>query len=908
MKKKYSIIKKLTTLKLTFAIVILNCLFSNAQNVKQGATVSTNSGSGLASSYATLDAAITALNAATISSPVVINLNVPQIAPLGGYAITAEGTTVNTITINGNNNVVTANAGLTAGSISDAIFKLVGADYVTLQNFTIIENPANTVNTPALNNTMTEWGVALLYATTTNGAQNNTIANNTITLNRTYTNTFGIYSNSTHSATAPSTSATATTATGSNTGLSILSNTISNVNLGIVVVGPTAAADHNQSVTIGGLTTGNTITDFSTGAALSTFANVSATSYGILVRNTANFSISYNTITSSNGGYTGASAYRGIFIPAFSNAPVGNLVQTINNNTISLRPAASVAITGITTEATTGNATSSLSISNNDFIASTHTVAATSAMTFISNLMAHLNTSINGNTFTNMSVLTSGSVNFIANSVARPANAVCNVNNNRIINGFIKTTAGGTVSFYNSASTTPNTGTETNSGNNFSNISVTGTTSISGWVCADGATTTPFGPSKTITNNIFSNIIGGSGTIAILTASLSNANGNSTVSNNTISNITGGGSMVGLISSQGRQIITNNTVTNLSTAGNAVVNGISITGGTNQTVTKNKIGNLESTNTTGSVNGLLISGGLLVNATNNLIGNLVTPIRNSTTDGVRGISITSTAATSNVNIYNNSITIAAVSTGTDFSTSGIFHTTNATATTAVLDLRNNIIVNTSTSTGAGNSVAFRRSSAVLTNFAATSNNNDLVAPIIFADGTNTSATIVAYQTLVAPREALSITAIPTFLSVVTSNPNFLHIDGTVTSPIESGASVIATVTDDFDGDIRQGAGGYTGTGTAPDMGADEFESTLSTTSFDDSNFVFYPNPTNGILNIIYTTAISEVTVMNLLGQTVMITKTNDLNVQIDLSSLSRAAYLVKVIADGQEKVIKVLKQ
>ena len=49
---------------------------------------------------------------------------------------------------------------------------------------------------------MTEWGVALLYVTTTDGAQNNTIQNNTITLNRTYQNTFGIYSNSTHSATA----------------------------------------------------------------------------------------------------------------------------------------------------------------------------------------------------------------------------------------------------------------------------------------------------------------------------------------------------------------------------------------------------------------------------------------------------------------------------------------------------------------------------------------------------------------------------------------------------------------------------------------------------------------------------------------------------------------------------------
>lgn len=75
----------------------------------------------------------------------------------------------------------------------------------------MLENPANTTTAAASNN-MTEWGVAVLYASTTNGAQNITIQNNTIDLDRTYQNTFGIYSNSTHSATSVTTSATATTA------------------------------------------------------------------------------------------------------------------------------------------------------------------------------------------------------------------------------------------------------------------------------------------------------------------------------------------------------------------------------------------------------------------------------------------------------------------------------------------------------------------------------------------------------------------------------------------------------------------------------------------------------------------------------------------------------------------------
>ena len=37
----------------------------------------------------------------------------------------------------------------TVGNLNDAIFKLVGADFVTIQGFTMQENAANTVNTPA---------------------------------------------------------------------------------------------------------------------------------------------------------------------------------------------------------------------------------------------------------------------------------------------------------------------------------------------------------------------------------------------------------------------------------------------------------------------------------------------------------------------------------------------------------------------------------------------------------------------------------------------------------------------------------------------------------------------------------------------------------------------------------------
>ena len=394
-----------------------------------------------------------------------------------------------------------------------------------------------------------------------------------------------------------------------------------------------------------------------------------------------------------------------------------------------------------------------------------------------------------------------------------------------------------------------------------------------------------------------------------MATSYSNANGNSTIANNTISNIVGGGAITGMTSVQGKQLITNNTLTGLTTTGASIVNGISITGGSNQSVTKNKIGNLETNNAGGSVNGVLVSGGLLATVVNNTIGDLRTPIRTGAADGVRGISLTLTTANGTVNVYHNTINLNATSTGVDFSSSGVFHAASATATTAVLDLRNNIIVNNSVANGTGNSVALRRSTNSLANFATTSNNNDLVAPIIFSDGTTTAATLAAYQALVAPRETNSFSATPNFLSTVVSNANYLHIDPSIPTLIESGATPIASVTDDFDGNIRQGILGYVGTGSAPDVGADEFAGLLGTTTFDESNFSFYPNPTSGVLNIISNgKEISEVTVVNLLGQTIMIEKVNGLEVQIDLSSLSRAAYLVRVVAEGQEKVIKVLKQ
>ncbi|WP_347066136.1 T9SS type A sorting domain-containing protein [Flavobacterium sp. WV_118_3] len=769
------------------------------------AQVTTNGGSGLNPTYPSLAAAITALNGATITSPVAITLTGNETAPAGGYVITAEGSSTNVITISGSTSTIMAPTPQTSGALNDAIFKLVGADWVVIQGFTMTENPANTTTTAGTNN-MTEWGIALLYGSATNGAQNNVIQNNTISLNRTYQNTFGIYSNSTHSATAVTTSNPATGTNGGNHNLKVYTNDISNVNIGILVVGPSAAADHNMGLDIGGGTTatGNSITNFGTTGTFSSYANVSGSVNGVLVRNTRNLNVSNNIITSSNGGVT-SGTLRGVYVPSFSNTPTGTtlIVNSIDANTISLRTGtAGGVIMGIAYEGSTVNTNTTLNINNNDFNTFGHTVAGTGAITLISNTAATLNTNIGANKFTNLSVNTTGNFTFISNSVTHAAGSVTNVNNNLIVTAFSKTGAGGTVYFYDSFGSTVG-GTEINQGNNFSNVTLTGATTLGGFRTADG--NTPTYPTKIVMNNTFNNITTGNGTMTILNAGYSLVGGTSNVSGNVISNITGANSIVGITSAAGDQNFFNNTISGLTTTGGSTVSAIAITGGTLQNIYKNKIYNIEANNASGVVNGILVSGSTTVNLSNNIIGDLRTPISNAANPLV-GINITGGTT---VNASYNTVRLNATSTGASFGSSAI-----SVSTTPTVSLRNNIFVNQSTPNGTALAVAFRRSGTSLTTYDAVSNNNLYFGPTLFADGTNTDTVLATLKTRMGARDSASISENPTWTSTTGTNAGFLHINTTVPTQIENGGTPVVGITDDFDGDVRNA--------TTPDIGADEF--------------------------------------------------------------------------------------
>ncbi|MFY7664747.1 beta strand repeat-containing protein, partial [Flavobacterium sp.] len=895
------------------------------------------------SCYPTLASFITALNAGTITGAVncYINAGYTETAPAGGFTITATGTTTNTITFikngSGANPTFTAPAH-TAGSLTDAVIKIIGGDFITIDGLTLQERNFTPVSadTASGTNTMTEFGVALLYASATNGAQNNLVRNCTISLNRTYTNSFGIYSNTRHTATAVATTADITATTGSNSNNRFYSNTISNVNMGIALIGSGNASFMDTGNDIGGTSsaTGNTITNWGGASAAGGFNSNTVTNYCIFLNHQVGENVSFNTITSATVSGT-AVTFRGIFKNYSVIAPTGTFTSNINNNTITLNSGftsgtfehinsqgmtalatatininnntilnsavsgtasssniigianssapgtlsiSSNVFRGITSTATTGGftaisnsgavvntinitnnqignasgnavtfsaatsgtvngisnsggaTTAALVITGNDFRGIVHSTAGTSAHNYIINSAATLSQNISSNTFTNLTVNTTGSVTMISNNVALTSTGSKTINNNSIVTGFNKTGAGGTLTLHFDNANSVAGSTVSNNGNNFSNITVSGSTIIDGFRNTDGGS-----PTKNVQNNTFTNWTAGSGAVVALTVSF-NAAAQTVCSGNLVSNITSSGNITGITTAAGNIDLSGNTVHSLTSSGASTVSGISVTGGSSgvvQNFSRNKVFNLENSNASGFVNGMLVSGGVTVNLFNNVIGDLRTPNANAA-NALIGLNITGGTT---VNASFNTVRLAATSAGALFGSSAI-----SASTTPTLTLRNNNFVNLSTANGTGLTVAYRRSSTTLSSYNAASNNNNFFAGapsasnVVFNDGTNTDQTIAAYRSRVSTRDNASFSENANFASTTGSDANFLNINTSIATQLESGGIPVSGITTDFAAATRNTS--------TPDVGAFEFSGTpldLVAPS------ITYNNLTNGIV-------------------------------------------------------------
>ena len=87
-----------------------------------------------------------------------------------------------------------------------------------------------------------------------------------------------------------------------------------------------------------------------------------------------------------------------------------------------------------------------------------------------------------------------------------------------------------------------------------------------------------------------------------------------------------------------------------------------------------------------------------------------------------------------------------------------------------------------------------------------------------------------------------------------------------------------------------------------------YDASLSSGSFDNANLSAYPNPVKDVLNVSYTSEISSVKIINMLGQEVISKNINATSSQIDMSQLSAGTYIVNVTVGDTMKTLKVVKQ
>ncbi|MFZ4399669.1 MAG: T9SS type A sorting domain-containing protein [Bacteroidales bacterium] len=752
-------------MKKQFIFLIIICLFTNITQAQL------NGIKNIPGNYASISTAIDSLNMFGVGNGgVIFNIaaGYTEIAPSCGFVITANGTIANTIafkkTGTGNNPLLTA-ALLTTSTTYDGVIKIAGGDYITFDGIDIVENASNTIY-------QTDWGFALLKGNATapfNGCQFITIKNCNISLNKTNTSSVGIYAGN-HTGTSNA-NLPITATTDAMNFAKFYNNIISNVYIGISISGYSAISpytlyDSNNEIGVDGL---NTITNFGS-------ANISVR--GIYATNQKDLKIANNIINSSLNGLS-SSAY-GIF----TQTGISSNVDIYNNNI-------------------------SLSFTSGSLTQNIYAIYNAMGNTAASNTVNIFNNNISN---CNLSSASSGGLQGITNTATA---SIVNIFGNNINDNSLAG-SGNFIGIFNNANLATNP-LNIYSNNIFNNAK---TGSSGNMFCSQALTATVNFHNNSIHNN------SANGSSAFYAYYNSGAPVSEAYYNNTIYNLTHNGFGVlnafHLVSTaSGTKNIYKNNIYALNTGGS--VNGLYCTSGNPANIYKNNIYNLSSSGTNNQAIAINYSG-----TTGNIYNNYISEIKATATNhtiGVIGINL----GGSNQNLYYNTIYLDAISSSiTTFGSAGIYK-----SATSIGEFRNNIIVNNSTAgpVGASYTVAFRISGEYNSNYyTGTSNNNCFYAGIpsasnlIFFDGINPEQTMSDFQTKVAPAEIASFSENPPFTNTI-SSPYNLHLQTNLSTGCESGGLkiTIPSITDDFDENIRWGEAGYTGTASATDIGADEFE-------------------------------------------------------------------------------------
>ncbi|MFZ4413952.1 MAG: T9SS type A sorting domain-containing protein [Bacteroidales bacterium] len=775
-------------------------------------TLSGNYTVGSGGNYATIEAAIIALNNSGIGiGGVILNVAAGHSETFSTQTagiLNATGSITNPIIFQkvgiGANPLITAATGTTTNS--DGIIKIAGGDYITFDSIDVQENITNLTPT-----TQMEWGYAIVKGSnisTANACQFVTIKNCSITLNKANAATVGIYSGN-HGASGISSMLVDSTIGAANH-CKIMGNTISNVYAGISLNGFAAAID---------LTLYDMDNEIS-GNSISNFGGLSFIACGITTIYNGNINILNNNIT---GGTANNTVY-GIYI----NTANGQNITINGNRVFNLNTSNTTDNSHVPIYCNAGNnaANNTVLIYGNLLENGIHYSTGTGKIYAIRTTSAPTNLIIRKNIIRNNSLRGSSSSSFFT-GISIESNAIyCKVDSNKIYGNSIASNSSASFPFYGISifGNVLTTIMEVNSNSIYDN-SINRPTSSEAFYGISNTIALPI--EKYSYNSLHDNTHNGNGIMYGIY--LNTATGAKSINNDSIYNFTGKSTIYGIYSTYGDTLACYNNV----------------------------IFNLQTSITTGGCYGITLPTGInAANIYNNFIYGLKAPSA-SNADAIRAINITNTTALSNIAIYYNTIYLNAISSGANFGTSGIYHTASATSTTSSLDLRNNIIVNNSTANGTGLNVVYRRSSNFFSNFSAFSNNNLFYAGIpssknlIFYDGTNSDQLITSYQTRVSPRESVSVTEMPPFINTAFL-PYNLHLDFNINTQAESGGQKITspTITTDFDGDIRWGGTTYAGSGTSTDIGADEIEFIMPPNDAGMTLITEPLNPTNaGIQNV-----------------------------------------------------------
>jgi hypothetical protein len=821
--------------------------------------------------YLNLAAVITDLNQKGISSNVIIKIpaGYTEIAPAGGFqlgstllngTLTAsqrlifirDGLGKNPILYSGNGRGNTAGSGFNIAGV-DGIFILSGCDYVTINGIDLMDvSSIMPSETPTPYDAM-EIGYGFNKLNTTapyDGCQFDTIMNSTITLKRTTGLSRGISVNNTAYNDPALVSLPISAVSDAHSYNVFMNDSIQNVaNAGIWINGYNAVAntslyDQNNVVH------GNVVVDYLGSTSVGGFSPG-----GIVMANQTNNIITGNTIDNYNGGIRGAIA---------STGNIGGILNTFHINTA----AGSSALNP-----------SNVTVTNNFVRITQGSSSLTTGISAITVGYSYGNTTINNNNLKFVTTVANGGGTYTGISFTLGGNNIPGTTQNFKNNHLDSVTFNSNAqmrAFYITGGI-PN---GDFSGNSFTVFNRTGTSGNTiGFNLSDNVYATVPGTIINMYNNIIDSINNGNSTGSVNGYWVGGAY-NFNFHNNTINRVTAMNApylfairpTTGTIDS-----IYNNTITNIKGAKTIGLNGIylsteginlsTVTGFQRAYLFNNIIANLTCNGgpiwginaqytgreslflfkntihavsapigTTSTASGIYVKGApndadvnMPIHIYNNRISKLEATL-STVKPAIAGIRFDYNTVKYTGYASYNTIYLPEVSVGAGGSSAGIYIESLIPA----IKLSNNIVINNSIVSGSGIASAIQRNGTNLNTYDLESNNNLLFAGapspsrVLYNDGTNQDQTLIAFKGRVTPRDVSSITEDVVFISASTpTSPFHLQPDSLIATGIESSALAVTGIIADLNGRIRHGNPDYTGTGTAPDIGAIEGNYTVN---------------------------------------------------------------------------------